>query len=126
MPVCFSDEMRNSRGALTPPTHTGARKPCPARLALLLSGQPSSNGSGQPYTITILLEERSMSNPCPAHEPTLGPPTLSFSVGRGGIADTLSGQRGTHQFLNTDAALGIFNVHRFGGAVARQGLLLAA
>ena len=62
MPVCFSGEMRNSRGALTRPTRPGARKPCPALLALFLSHQPSSQGSGQPNIITILLEERSMSN----------------------------------------------------------------
>jgi hypothetical protein len=62
VPVCFSDEMRKSRGALTPLAHPGARKPCPARLAPLQSGQPSSDGSGQPYTFTILIEERSMSN----------------------------------------------------------------
>jgi hypothetical protein len=40
----------------------GHRKPYPARLALFHRRQPCKNGSAQPYMITIVLEETSMSN----------------------------------------------------------------
>jgi len=56
----FSGVMQNSRGALTPLARLGAHKPCPARLALIHRRQPSRIGSGQPYMITTLFEERSM------------------------------------------------------------------
>jgi hypothetical protein len=61
VPVCFSGEMRNSRGALTP-AWPEIRKPCPARAALFGSRLSCDNGSAQPYLLTIVLEERSMSN----------------------------------------------------------------
>jgi hypothetical protein len=59
MPVCFSGEMRNSRGALTP-AWPGPRNPCPARAALFYGRMPCGSEAGQPYIITIFLEERSM------------------------------------------------------------------
>ena len=59
MPVCFSDEMRNSRGALTRQLNLG----------LILNRQPCCNAYGQPFSITILPEERSMSNSAPGFGP---------------------------------------------------------
>jgi hypothetical protein len=125
VPVCFSCEMRNSRGALTPRIRWGSRKPCPARLALLNDRQPCSSGSGQPYMLTILSEKRSMSNSRPWLG-TRGPATLTLSVGRGRIGDAESGQRRKCQFVDTGAALCILNRECLGGAVARQSLVLAA
>src|SRR5277367_1621085 len=59
VPVCFSDEMRNSRGALTRQLNLG----------LILNRQPCCNAYGQPFSNTILPEERSMSNSGPGFEP---------------------------------------------------------
>jgi len=125
VPVCFSDEMRNSRGALTPPIHPGDANPVRPDLALFLSHQPFSNGSGQPYIINILLEDRSMSNSWPT--PATGwPPSLSLSMGRGGVANTLSGQRGAHNFLDMGSAVAILNCQRRRRTIACKSLVLPA
>jgi hypothetical protein len=60
VPACFWGEMRNLRNALTP--SLGATQTVYGRPALFSSRLPCSKASGQPYMLTILLEERSMSN----------------------------------------------------------------
>ena len=127
MPVCFSGEMRNSRGALTP-AWPGLRNPCPARAALFCGRMPCPSEAGQPYMITIVLEERSMRNSL-QFLPGTGarwPATLPFSVGRGMIGQSLGGQRGTHKLLDASAALGVLNREGGGGLIAGHGPFFAA
>jgi hypothetical protein len=127
MPVCFSGEMRNSRGALTP-AWPGLRNPCPARAALSYGRLPCRSEAGQPYMLTIVLEERSMRNSLqflPAQEHA-GRATLPFSVGRGIAGQSLGSQRGTHQLLDASAALGVLNREGGRGLIAGHGPFFAA
>jgi hypothetical protein len=128
VPVCFSGEMRNSRGALTP-AWPGLRNPCPARAALFYGRRPCRSEAGQPYMITIVLAERSMRNSGPFWPLALeqaGRATLPFSVGRGIIGQSLGGQRGTHKLLDSSAALSVLNRERAGGPIAGYGPFFAA
>jgi hypothetical protein len=126
VPVCFSGEMRNSRGALTP-AWPGLRNPCPARTALFYGRMCGSSEAGQPYIITIFLEERSMRNSCKClpgqkHDSRA---TLPFSVARGLIDQSLGGQRGAHKLLDAGATLGVLNRKRCGGPIAGHGPFFA-
>jgi len=127
VPVCFSGEMRNSRGALTP-AWPGLRNPCPARAALFYGRMPCGSEAGQPYIITIFLEERSMRNSCKflPRQNDDGRATLPFSVGRGLIDQSLGGQRGPHKLLDASAALGVLNREGGGGPIAGHGPFFAA
>jgi hypothetical protein len=125
VPVCFSGEMQNSRGALTPPAHPGSSKPCPARLALFHRRQPCKNESGQPYMLTIVVEERSMSNSWRRRR-WAGTATLTLSVSRGGIDSALSSQRGAHELLDMLPALSIPHWQRRRSKVAIHSPFLVA
>jgi len=59
-------------------------------VALIYSHMPCSDEPGQPYMITIVLELRSMRNSW-RYLGTASPGSLSLSVFRGRIGNTLSG-----------------------------------
>ena len=126
MPVCFSGEMRNSRGALTP-AWPGLRNPFPARAALFQVRMRCRSEAGQPYMTTIVLEERSMRNSCRGQIWTgAGWATLLFSVVRGMIGQCVGGQRGLHKLLDALAALGVLNREGGGRPIAGRGSFYAA
>jgi hypothetical protein len=94
----------------------------------LLRRMPCRCEAGQPYMITIVLEERSMRNSlqCLPGQEHAGRATLPFSVGRGMIGQSLGGQRGPHKLLDASAALGVLNREGGGGLIAGHGPFFAA